>query len=147
MPKNSWKWVNFLVSRALVNMSAMLSWVLIYDSVISCDWMHSRSKWCLISMCFMWSWRRGSSDRLMAALLSQSKLVGFCGWWLITLKSVQSHIASLQASNAATYSASQEEAATVFCLWACQEIMPDLVCRHVLQCFVSNLGSLPNLNQ
>jgi len=43
---------------------------------------------------------------------------------VIALKSVRSHIASLQASNATTYSASQDEAATVFCLRTCQEITP-----------------------
>ena len=39
--------------------------------------------------------------------------------------SVRNHIASFDASNAAIYSALHDDAATVFCFLACQEITPE----------------------
>ena len=78
-----------------------------------------------MSMCLTLSWSIGSSERFIAVLLSQRIVVGFSDLCPITFRSVRSHIASLEASKAALYSASHDEAATFFCFWACQEITPD----------------------
>ena len=78
-----------------------------------------------MSMCLTRSCKVGSSERLIAALLSQQIVVGAVGVWLILLRSVRSQIHSFEASNAAVYSASQDEAATVFCFLACHETTPE----------------------
>jgi hypothetical protein len=61
----------------------------------------------------------------MAALLSQSKGVADVGKKPILESSVQSHIASFEASKAAVYSASHEEVATVRCRLDCHETGPE----------------------
>ena len=61
----------------------------------------------------------------MAALLSQRIGVDAAGARSMLDSSVHSHIASLAHSNAAVYSASQEDEATVFCFQVVQEITPD----------------------
>ena len=124
-PRNRWSFSNFVVSRALVKMLAMLSWVLTYESLRSPEWMCLQRKWNLMSMCLTCWCREGSSERLMAALLSQRIGVDAAGVKSIPDSSVCSHIASFPHSNAAMYSASQEDEATVFCFQVAQEITPD----------------------
>ena len=68
----------------------------------------------------------GSDDRKIVALLSQRIVVGVDGCMnLSSVRRVRSQIASLEASNAAVYSASHDELAMVFCFFAFQEINPD----------------------
>ena len=76
MPRNPWNRENFFGSRAFVKMSAMLSCVLMYESASSLDWTRSRIKWYFMLMCLTRSCRSGSSERLIAALLSQRIVVG-----------------------------------------------------------------------
>jgi hypothetical protein len=61
----------------------------------------------------------------MAVLLSQRIDVGVDGAILILDSRVQSHIASLDDSNAAVYLASQDDVATVFCFREFQDITPN----------------------
>ena len=61
----------------------------------------------------------------MVVLLSQRIGVDAASVRLMPDSSVHSHIASLAHSNAAVYSASQEDEATVFCFRVVQEITPD----------------------
>jgi len=61
----------------------------------------------------------------MAALLSQRIGVDAAGAKSIPDSNVRSQIASFPHSNAAVYSASQEDEATVFCFRVVQEITPD----------------------
>ena len=78
-----------------------------------------------MSMCLTCWWRNGSSDKLIAALLSHRMIVEDGGVKSIIVSRACSQIASLEASNAAVYSALHKEVATVFCLRALHEINPD----------------------
>lgn len=110
---------------AFVNMSVMLSYVLMYESDILFDWTHSWRKWCLISICFMWSCKVGSSERFMAVLLSQHIVVGTVVVWLMLFKRVHSQMPSLDTLKAVVYSTLQEEVATVCCFFPCCDITPE----------------------
>lgn len=76
-------------------------------------------------MCLTREWSKGSSDSVLVAVLSQEIVVGrFCRYPIASSR-VRNQIHSLAVSNAAIYSASQEEEATTFCLRAAQEMAPD----------------------
>ena len=78
-----------------------------------------------MSKCLTLAWKAGSSDSVMAALLSQSNVVADVGGRPILENSVRSHIASFDASNAVVYSASHEDVATVRCHLDCQDTGPE----------------------
>src|SRR5277367_804839 len=78
-----------------------------------------------MSKCLTLAWKAASSERVMVALLSHSRVVAEVGGKLILVSRVRSHIASLEASKAAVYSASQKDVATVPWSRDCQEIGPD----------------------
>lgn len=103
----------------------MLSLVLTYDTFISLVCTRSRIKWYLMSICLTREWSDGSSDKLIAELLSQLIVVGSICLKLIPSKSERIQIASFVNSDAATYSASHDEVATVFCFLAFHEISPE----------------------
>ena len=76
-------------------------------------------------MCLTWEWSKGSSDKVLVAVLSQEIMVGrFCQYPIASSR-VHNQIHSLAVSNAAIYSASQDEPATTFCLHVAQEMTPD----------------------
>jgi hypothetical protein len=78
-----------------------------------------------MSMCFTRVCNIGSSDKFIDALLSHIILIGLVGKTLIPVSRAHSQIASLVVSKAAMYSASHEEAATVFCFFVAHDIAPD----------------------
>ena len=124
-PRNRQSFSNFVVSRALVKMSVMLSWVFTYESLRSPEWTRSWRKWYLMSMGWTRWCREGSSEGVIGALLSQRIRVDAAGARSIPDSNVRSHIASFAHSNADVYSASQEDEATVFCFLVVQKITPD----------------------
>ena len=76
-------------------------------------------------MCLTRECIAGSDDSMIAALLSHRIVVDVAGWMnLNSVRRVRNHTASFAASNAAVYSASHDELATVFCFFAFQEINP-----------------------
>ena len=113
------------VGRALVKMSAVLSLDRTRVSDISPDCARSRRKWYLMSTCLTRACGRGSSDNAMAESLSQNMSVGLlvesCP---MSLNSARSQIHSCALSNAAMYSASHNEAATVRCFLAAHDTAP-----------------------
>ena len=98
-------------------MSAVLSSVLTYSSLILPVSTHSLMKWCQISICFVRSCWIGflASFRAdwLSIRISCAVLVG-CNSQ-ISLNNLCSQIASLHASVLAIYSASVEDSATVGC--------------------------------
>jgi len=77
-------------------------------------------------MCLVRECMAGSDNRNIAALLSQRIVVDVDGCInFSSIRRVRSQIASLEASNAAVYSASHDELVTVFCFFAFQETNPD----------------------
>ena len=78
-----------------------------------------------MSICLTRACNRGSSERALAALLSHRIVVADFGSKPIAASNCLIQIASFAASNAATYSASHDEVATVFCFRAHQETTPD----------------------
>ena len=66
-----------------------------------------------MSKCLTLAWKAGSPDNVIVALLSYSKVVGDVGENPILVSKVRSQMASLDALNAAVYSASQVDVATV----------------------------------
>lgn len=76
--------------------------------------------------CFTWECKVRSSDNLMAALLSHRIGVGSdLTSYPMPLRSARSQMHSWVLLNAAIYLALQEEAATVFCLRAAHETIPE----------------------
>lgn len=106
-------------------MLAMLSLVLIYFIRISPICTRSRKKWCLISKCLDLPCCDGSLDNVMAALLSHNKVVALFWARPISDSKVRSQIASLDASNAAVYSASHDDVATVLCFLDAHDMRPE----------------------
>ena len=92
---------------------------------MSLDWTRSRKKWYRMSKCLTFVWNAGSSDSIIAALLSQSREVGSRGMKPMLDSRVRNHRASFDASNATVYSASQDDVATVRCRLDCQDIGPE----------------------
>ncbi|KAG5720964.1 hypothetical protein E4T56_gene430 [Termitomyces sp. T112] len=66
------------LGRAFVNMSATLSRVLTYFIVISPICSRSQIKWYLMSKCLTLACDVGSSDSVIAALLSQNDVMHSC---------------------------------------------------------------------
>ena len=96
--------------------------VLILCSVL----IHIRNDTYCMLICLTQECMAGSEDKKIVALLSQRIVVGIDG--CINLSSVRrvcSQIASLEASNAAVYSALHDELATVFCFFTFQETNPN----------------------
>jgi predicted patatin/cPLA2 family phospholipase len=63
--------------------------------------------------------------KFIAPLLSQNTVVEVVQEKQMPMSKAQSQVPSLTASNAATYSASQDEAATVFCFLVPHEMIPE----------------------
>ena len=124
-PNRLRSWEKRRCSIALVNISARLSFVLMYLSVISPMLTRSLRKWFLILICLTRWWRDRSSDRLIVALLSHRIVDGEFWWKPMPVKRLLSHMDSFAASNATVYSASHEEVATIFCLCAFHDISPE----------------------
>lgn len=75
--------------------------------------------------CLTRAWRRGSSDKLIAELLSHKIVVAPSLEKPSADSNILSQMHSCAASNAAMYSASQEEAATVFCFLVDHNTSPE----------------------
>src|SRR6266567_6853589 len=78
-----------------------------------------------MSICLTHECVIGSEDRQMVVLLLHSMVVGFNGCMnFSSISNECSHITSFDASNAAVYSASHDELATVFCFFKFHETKP-----------------------
>ncbi|KAG7447485.1 uncharacterized protein BT62DRAFT_1060589 [Guyanagaster necrorhizus] len=89
-------------------------------------------KWYFMLMCFTWVCKDGSSERLMALLLSYNRGVeSFCSK-LSPDNSALIQIATFIHSHAVTYSASHDDVATVCCFLAFHKIMSEPRVKQLL---------------
>ena len=98
-----------------VKASARLSWVVTRSTIISPEATFSRTKWCLIAMCFVRAWNSGFWMSFIAELLSMTIKISATDNSGIpsSFNRLRIHTAFLIASLAIMYFASQLERATV----------------------------------
>ena len=112
---------NSICPRAFVDMSAGFSAPLTKYNLASLSSIHCQTKWYCISMCLDLFPRTGLDPKKMDPWLSP--LMGISPTFIPSSdKRVLIHLACLQQSHKAIYSASVDDKAMVFCAWDCQEI-------------------------
>jgi len=124
MPSFERKYSNCPLGSGLVSMSASIYFVLQYltnkDPNITC----SRTKWYLISICFVRLCPIGFHVSPIAAWLSSHTVTGLVQLTPMSVSSCRNQTTSCVAELKAMYSASAVERATVDCFWLSQLIAP-----------------------
>jgi hypothetical protein len=115
------KSLNRVENNGFVNMSASCFSESTFETIISPAVTNSRTKKCLIRICFVLRWNSGFWASRIAASLSICN-VGVAFNWSSSVKILLIQMISLAASLAATTSASVVDMATEDCLWLIQEI-------------------------
>ena len=110
---------NLVLPRALVRMSASWSPVEMCSALMLPSSKQLRMKWYLILICLLRSWKTGFFAKASADLLSTFSSTMSTGLPSSSASNLDSHMACVAAVVAATYSASQLESATTFCLMDC----------------------------
>ena len=108
---------NFTRARGLVKISAILSQVLQYSTMISFDCSFSLTKWNWVSICLVFLWNTGLYASLMVLWLSVLMEVEFFCSSPASLRSLLNHITSHVAAHNAWYSDSHEDKATLICFF------------------------------